>query len=145
MRFFLALILGFFFISCKNKHDSITVVNNSNEDLVFDYFEDGDRDSQKSEKPVYTAYYVNWYKKRKVKKQQQLTRMDDIFVDVSYEKLINELPKKHIELYGFNIDTLNKYAKGYTINYLIENKLYYKKIKLTIDTLNELKWTVTIK
>ncbi|MBA3681782.1 MAG: hypothetical protein H0W73_11565 [Bacteroidetes bacterium] len=121
-------------------HDEIAVFNLSNHNLVFDYVED----SNDTNRVNYIAYYLR-YKKKWLNKNQRLARLDDIFVDCSFESYIKKSPRKELAFYAFNLDTMEKYKEGYKLSYLINKKLYYQKINFTIDTLDQLDWIITVK
>ena len=130
------------FSACSKKHDEIKIVNKSDRDLLYEYsFSLSDKPSQVDS----VKYYIRGSKEKVTNKTQIIFRVSDAFVDASFETYIKKSKKGYLELFVFNYDTMLKYKEGYKIFYIIENKLYDQKLKLTTDTLNKLNWTLTIK
>ncbi|MBL7919831.1 MAG: hypothetical protein JNJ40_05920 [Bacteroidia bacterium] len=136
------IIFVFIFSACSKKHNNIKIINEGNLDLLYYYTK---YDIVDVKQINYVEYLVHRIENKKVQKIQTIGRTGDLLIDSSFETYIGGSPEKQLEVFAFTLDTLFKYRKDYKINYLINNKLYYKKVNLTIDTLNELNWIVTIK
>ena len=140
------ILLIIIFISCtrKNGHDTIKVINKCNRNLIFEFDFIG---AKYSRMIGYTGFYINNNPKNKkdsLNKEKFIGIKNESFFYDSFEKNIIDSQSKYFTLYIFNLDSLLKYRKDYKMSYLVENKLYDKKINLTIDTLNKLNWVVTI-
>ena len=116
----------------------LEVINNLNYDIIVEY---NQYDKGKDSLGHYISYYLQQYGPLKKNKTRNISRL---ITEVSLEKYINESPSKMFILYVYNVDTLKNQDKLNKLGYLVEKKMFVKRMCFSIDSLDKLDWKIVI-